>query len=175
MSKQPSCPACILFIYFYELRAFPVIAWRPLAILTELQPHRSALRASARRDSPDTVQYHFTRWHTAAADNCYKVILQLLHAALQRGVSDILMGFEVRQVLQRWGECSLVFLFQLPVLTASRLKRPDIVELDTIDPTQHNAPAKPSHFNKSGSGQEASGCSEPVIRSAFADLPSRMS
>lgn len=41
MSKQLSCPTCILVIYSYELRAFPVIAWPPLAILTELQPHLS--------------------------------------------------------------------------------------------------------------------------------------
>lgn len=41
MFKQLSCPTYILVIDSYELREFPVIAWPPLAILTELQPHCS--------------------------------------------------------------------------------------------------------------------------------------
>lgn len=111
----------------------------------------------------------------AAADTCYQLILHLLHTALQRGVGDILRCPGVRQVLQTWGECSLVLLFQLPVLRASRLKHPDGVGLDRSDAPHHDAPAKPSPINNSGSGQEGSGCSKPVIPSAFADLPSRMS
>jgi hypothetical protein len=124
MSKQLSRLTCILPICSYERRrAFPVLPWRPLAILSELQPHRSTLCASAQHDSPETIQYHHTRWRTAAlASSRHLLSGNLLYIALQRGVSHILTCPEVRQVLQRWGECSLVLLFQLPALTAPRLK-----------------------------------------------------
>lgn len=108
----------------------------PWRSLSELQPHRSGFYASAQHDSPETIQYHHTRRYTAALGSSRHLLSDnFMYTALQRGVGDILMCPGVRQVLQRWGECSLVPLFQLPALTASRLKHPDDVDLEKNRPT----------------------------------------
>lgn len=90
MSKQLSCPTCVLFIYSYELRAFPVIAmaapgdpdrasaasvWPPMLLPNMIRPKPS-----------NTITPAGTQQLWAAADTCHQVILHpFAYCAPERG------------------------------------------------------------------------------------------